>query len=188
MNTYTPAKRRYYQANKEKWRQWTQQSRTNNREHFNANQREYRRRNPAMVKEQRRRYYLKDKANRLANGLDYYKNPEQRERMRKYRLEHREKAKVTIKKWMKENQGRFASYGAARRARKRALTVGELTGIQKIYERAKELRQWFYVVVDHIIPLSKGGTHEVSNLQIIYEFENRRKRSRLDYKPAVVFL
>jgi 5-methylcytosine-specific restriction endonuclease McrA len=75
-----------------------------------------------------------------------------------------------------------------RRAMKRNVTVGDLTAIAKIYERAKEWRQWFDVVVDHIIPLIKGGTHEASNLQIIYGFDNARKHDSLTYKPRVVFL
>jgi 5-methylcytosine-specific restriction endonuclease McrA len=76
---------------------------------------------------------------------------------------------------------------AKRRARTRAATIGDLTDIQKIYDRCNELRQWFKVVVDHIIPLALGGAHEASNLQIIYGFENARKGIRPDYKPKVIF-
>lgn len=56
-----------------------------------------------------------------------------------------------------------------------------------VYARPRELRQWFDVVVDHIIPLAKGGAHAASNLQIIYRKDNGRKGVRLDYIPAVVF-
>lgn len=59
--------------------------------------------------------------------------------------------------------------------------------IQKIYLRAAELRQWFDVVVDHAIPLAKGGLHHPNNLQIIYDHENRKKGCRLDFKPSVIF-
>ena len=74
-----------------------------------------------------------------------------------------------------------------RRAREKAVTVGDLTDIAKVYERSKWWQQWFKVVVDHTIPITKGGTHEASNLQIIYDFENRRKYNRADYKPRVIF-
>jgi len=70
----------------------------------------------------------------------------------------------------------------------RAATIGDLTEIAKVYERAKWWRQWFDVAVDHIIPLSKNGTHEASNLQIIYAFENAIKHTNSEYKPRVVFM
>lgn len=72
---------------------------------------------------------------------------------------------------------------AARRARQRTWD----SRIEAIYIRAKELRQWFDVVVDHIRPLGRGGKHILSNLQIIYRTENLRKGCRLDYTPSVVF-
>lgn len=59
--------------------------------------------------------------------------------------------------------------------------------IAQVYARAKELRQWFDVVVDHRLPLSKGGPHSSDNLQIIYRKENSSKGNRLDYVPSVVF-
>ena len=76
----------------------------------------------------------------------------------------------------------------AREVKKRNVTVGDLTAIAGIYEKAAWWRRWFDVVVDHRIPIAKGGTHEVSNLQIIYRSENAEKLARLDYNPKVVFL
>jgi HNH endonuclease len=89
--------------------------------------------------------------------------------------------------YFKQNRSKFRANTVAYKARKRLATIGDLTDMAKIYERAEELRQWFDVVVDHIIPWAKGGTHEASNLQIIYASENRRKYDKLDYKPRVIF-
>jgi 5-methylcytosine-specific restriction endonuclease McrA len=75
-----------------------------------------------------------------------------------------------------------------REARKRNATIGDLTDIAKVYERARWWKQWFDVAVDHIIPLSRGGTHEAANLQIIYGFENNRKYNKPSYRPKVVFV
>jgi hypothetical protein len=72
-------------------------------------------------------------------------------------------------------------------ALKRKVTVGDLTEIAKVYERRSWWGQWFDVVVDHIVPLFHGGTHEAKNLQIIYRFENSRKGRSLNYKPRVIF-
>jgi 5-methylcytosine-specific restriction endonuclease McrA len=59
--------------------------------------------------------------------------------------------------------------------------------IKAVYARCRELRQWFDVVVDHIVPMGKGGTHTVDNLQIIYRAENDRKAQWLNYNPQIVF-
>ncbi len=73
---------------------------------------------------------------------------------------------------------------ANRRATQRGLTIaGFGKEIDQIYSRSQELRKWFKVCVDHIIPLSKGGMHHPGNLQIIYEKENLRKGPRLNYSP-----
>ncbi len=102
-----------------------------------------------------------------------------------------EQAALAKKKFMRSEKGRiYNSYHCARRwAMTRCRTVPE-TGaeIKKIYARALKLRQWFDVVVDHIIPLSKDGLHCPGNLQIIYRHENDAKHNNENYKPQIVFL
>jgi 5-methylcytosine-specific restriction endonuclease McrA len=65
--------------------------------------------------------------------------------------------------------------------------VGDQSLITQIYRRAQQLRRWFNVVVDHRIPLIRGGLHHAGNLQIIYQRENARKADRLDFVPSVIF-
>lgn len=74
-----------------------------------------------------------------------------------------------------------------RHARMAEVRIGNRAAIKKVYARAQELRQWFDVVVDHKIPLSKGGAHASRNLQIIYRHENQQKGNRLDYTPTIIF-
>lgn len=104
-----------------------------------------------------------------------------------YRNRHPERRKAICAHWFKTNKPKARSYCAARRAR---CKVGKKLrqAIEKIYTRAHELQQWFDVVVDHTIPLAKGGRHHPANLQIIYRIENLQKGARLDYAPSVVFV
>jgi 5-methylcytosine-specific restriction endonuclease McrA len=113
---------------------------------------------------------------------------EKREYSRTYRLSNLEACKKREKRWRKQNPGAVAEWDMTRIARlKYGAIATNRIAIRKIYARAAQLRQWFDVVVDHKIPLSKGGEHEPSNLQIIYAFENLRKHARSDYVPSVSF-
>jgi 5-methylcytosine-specific restriction endonuclease McrA len=136
--------------------------------------REYRRKNRAKIAEQMREW-------RLKNAIKV------KEYNRLKKLKDRGKIAEQFKRWRLNNPAKRNKTEALRRARKRLVTVGDLTDIQKIYDRCNELRQWFKVVVDHIIPLALGGAHEASNLQIIYDFENARKGIKPNYKPQVIF-
>jgi 5-methylcytosine-specific restriction endonuclease McrA len=100
---------------------------------------------------------------------------------------NREKVRRTHRRWEKRNPQKCCAQAAIRRARKRGGGVGNRKDITAVYSRCQELRQWFDVVVDHIVPLAKGGAHSPENLQIIYRSENQLKGARLDYVPVVVF-
>src|SRR6266576_2350829 len=71
--------------------------------------------------------------------------------------------------------------GGFKNIRHGLVSFGDLTAIVRIYQRAKELRKWFNVVVDHIKPLARGGLHCADNLQIIYESDNLRKCARIGF-------
>ena len=54
----------------------------------------------------------------------------------------------------------------------------ELQQIKQFYRNAPNGYQ-----IDHIIPISRGGKHCLSNLQYLTEEENRRKFNRLPDDP-----
>lgn len=105
----------------------------------------------------------------------------------KHRMRNREAILLKKRAAYRANPTRALCYCRKRQVLIAGATCWESTGISVIYERAKELRRWFNVVVDHIIPLAKGGRHEVGNLQIIYRSENARKSSSLSFRPSVIF-
>ena len=110
---------------------------------------------------------------------------------RNWRTNNPEAAYKSWRNWKDNNLDRIREYyrknSARRRAIKQGALISDLDSIRQIYTRCRELRQWFDVVVDHIIPLARGGTHCPCNLQIIYRTENERKHAKLNYKPKIVF-
>jgi hypothetical protein len=91
------------------------------------------------------------------------------------------------KKWRKRFPERAMAGVFKYQARKRAARFGDRSAVKAIYKRAAELRRYFDVVVDHIIPFTKGGLDCAENLQIIYRFDNEKKGTLLDYRPCVIF-
>lgn len=117
------------------------------------------------------------------------KNRELRNQKNKiWRQKNKTRRKQYQARWIKAHSARMCYHAQLRRARKKKAAISDLPQIKKIYARAAELRQWFDVVVDHIIPLAKSGAHSPENLQIIYRKENGEKGIRLDYRPSIVFV
>jgi 5-methylcytosine-specific restriction endonuclease McrA len=149
---------------------------------------------PAIIdREYRRLYYLafpKKKASLVACAALWSKTNRDKKNASKKQWVSRNRKKVATQSrlWAKNNPEKIYARNARQRAVKRKATCGDKNKIAKIYKRALTLRRWFDVVVDHIIPLSKGGPHSPENLQIIYAKENALKGIRLDYKPRVIFI
>lgn len=107
--------------------------------------------------------------------------------MKAWERENRDRKLAQNSRWGRNNPEKRRASNAKRRALQLGSTVGDISSISKIYERAHVLRRWFDVVVDHIIPLCRGGRHSPDNLQIIYRAENGIKGSSLTYKPQIIF-
>ena len=167
------AHRRYYAEHKEQWK-------TRYAEH----RRQYYAEHKEQISERRRTY---DKAYRQA----YYK--EHKEHHKAYMAKYR----ATHKKEIRENQKRHRAEREARDAIRRAqikndlaeLTPEEKEQVKEIYRRAKEDKNVRCYIcgkkipmgerhVDHIIPISKGGTSKPSNLAIACKECNLRKHAK----------
>jgi len=165
--------------------------------------RDYYRLHPEKMREYNREYNKvkkhKDK-NRANHAIGYRKNPNKHKEWSKnfhkrnptysnfYYKKNLNKLRKINRSWKIANPDKVRQSVVKRRALKFGATIGDPQAIAKIYTRARELRQWFNVVVDHIVPLSKGGAHSVENLQIIYATENLQKNARLNYVPKVIFI
>jgi len=156
----------------------------------------WRLRNRERIKQYQREYFPKWYLKNKERKRDYDRSRMNRTDIRKKAYEasqrwgsrNRDRRRSYYRKWSKNNPAITAANNAKRRQRILA-TIDRAAQLQirKVYARAAELRQWFNVVVDHIIPLAAGGQHLPSNLQIIYRTENEKKYAKLAYKPRVIF-
>ena len=150
---------------------------------------EWRRANPDRVK---------------ANWADWYKNNKgyQKRRFAAYRIVHRDYLLKLRRSWYLSNhryvleyrrthRGDERRYTHNRRALKRAnggrFTLQEWQGLCLYYEyqclccgkQEPEIK----LTIDHVIPLSKGGRNDISNLQPLCHSCNSSKKDReIDYR------
>ncbi len=108
--------------------------------------------------------------------------------MKRYRAEHpdeyREYCRMKGAEWVKKNPLAQRQKRWAYKARKRMLDTGNVN-IAKLVELWDGLcgicRQTVddKFEIDHIKPLSKGGLHDQSNLQLTHQFCNRSKGNKI---------
>lgn len=144
----------------------------NNRERLNENQREWRQKNLAKVREQQRKKNHKWYRNNREYFIDYYQDNKDRIRTRN-------------RAWFQNNPQKRSSYEATRRAREQG-ALGEYTNhdIENLMhmqramcaECRKGINTGYHV--DHIMPLSKGGSNYPHNLQLLCPSCNCSKHAK----------
>lgn len=131
----------------------------NNRKYRNEQSREYKRANDEFCKELDRRYYRKHRE-RI------------RERSRRYRLQNVESYRENYRRWREDNPESVRANHQRRRARWSAVPVNDLTSDQwkEKLSGYGGLCHWCGhetgegVHMDHVIPISRGGSHTICNV------------------------
>ena len=145
-----------YDENKEKRSLQRKERRKNNREEYLLVAKAGRERNKEKIKE-----YFRN----------YYKN-------------HKDRVALANKKWREKNWAKMSGLLAKYRTKKVAQTP-DLSSESKMitaifFEQAQRLSKTIGIPfeVDHIIPISLGGFHSPSNLQVIPRSLNRKKHNK----------
>lgn len=136
--------------------------------------------------EQRRAYYIANRE-KAYNWRKSWKeaNPEKvLENQKIYYQKHAEQERMRVSVWKKANPEKVNAYRATRKAIQNKVndiyTSDDKWLLAEFYSLAK-LREevlGFKWHVDHIVPLSKGGRHCLTNLQVVPEHWNLSKGNR----------
>ena len=183
------------------------QWRDSNLEHVKAKKREWREKNPDKVRAMNQKQYYKDPEMMRQRARNYHWENKGKEnsRSRKYYQQNREslnqKAKQwaeknperkreSFKKWCKNNHDKLNANSSRRRTRIAegggSYTDKEWRALVKHYG-GKCLccgRSDVALTVDHIIPVVKGGSSNIDNIQPLCQSCNSSKGTQtIDYRP-----
>lgn len=165
------------QANPERFKLKTQRYYYRNRERILERQREYRGLYPGRIRSSYRKHH------------DAFRN-QINERSRQWYAEHKDIHNQRVRNWARRNPHKRLSYVHTRRARRLE------NGGQYTLEQWEDLkRQYDFkclccgevkpLTVDHIVPISKGGSNDISNIQPLCIQCNKSKATKtIDYRKG----
>lgn len=146
-------------------------------------------------KQQVRENYWRDPGQKLQRERERHEaDPERRRaRDRKRYLSRKEKQAAYLREWKKRNRAKVNAYQSAREARYKGAPETEFIDRKEIWERDSgrchicQRPTWEEdFTLDHLIPLSKGGSHTRTNVAIAHRWCNS---SRADGRiPAQLLL
>lgn len=172
----------------EKAKEW----RKNNKEKTRKQAAKWRAINPDKYKQIKARCYSKHRESHIERTRAWReRNPEKQSLSSKnWRKNNHEKFTSILKEWRKNNPGKQRTYDAIRRAEKKKgrkdLTKNQLAIITCLYDLSNRLGKKLGIKfhVDHVVPLSRGGKHEPTNLQVMPATLNVQKHARVIYRWA----
>lgn len=187
----------YEAKNKEKVKLKQDNYRAKNREKLRMSGREYRQQNIEKVKESNRRYGRDNKEKIKEISRKYYQQEHVKERMRLYKRTHYNKEHCTQKarEWRKRNSDLYLEQARVSKQKRRARlykTGGSFTKQEwrSLCERYNHTClccnvRGIKLTADHIMPVSRGGSSNIDNIQPLCASCNSSKGTKhIDYRQG----
>lgn len=106
---------------------------------------------------------------------------------KEWRLQNPDRVRANIKRWVEENKDRSNLLHRLKKQRRRAagiLTAADWELVLETYGAACLNCGKPEVTIDHVVPVSKGGTNTIGNVQPLCGFCNTSKHTKvIDYRP-----
>lgn len=134
---------------------------------------------PKRDRKQEKKAYYEANKERIKDRQRKYnrKNPEVGKR---YRNKNKDRRREYFRAWCKREADRKRALEAKRRARKKAasgtITAAQLRMLFTMYKACLCCGASTDLTLDHIVPLSKGGSHTLHNSQVLCHSCNSGKR------------
>jgi 5-methylcytosine-specific restriction endonuclease McrA len=201
-------KRQYAETHKDQIRERQKQYREAHKEELDEKQRQYAEANKERIREYKRAHYQKNKSRLLDKDKQYYQLHQERireqqkqysqahkseisQKNRQYFQAHRDLFRAHRNKYYHTDRGRLVSRANLhkRRARKKS-TGGSYTAQQLLDQKKRQRSRCYYCSAklgrvfhaDHIVPLSRGGSSDISNIVITCPTCNMQKGSKLPHE------
>jgi len=171
-------KRNWTSTNPERKIQNDRNWRKQNIEKANASNKKWRQNNPDKCLEQQRDWSKRNPQKRREYSRDWaVRNPEKRSKI--------------LSEWRRNNPQKANSYTANRRALKRFTPImmhrDHIKMMEVFYQQSSRVSSCTGIQhnVDHVIPLTKGGYHIPSNLQVLPKKINQKKYNKLPHELSL---
>lgn len=178
----------YYGEHKEQFKEKGAKYRAENKEAIREKDKKYYEENKEKIAEKAKAYRAENREKIIKGKKDYYqKNRERlREKGRIWRERNRERANEMGKVWKQKNRERVRYHCRLRKARKKGaggkFTLDEWLGLVLetggVCPACKKRVGKTKLIPDHIVPLSKGGTNDISNIQPLCPKCNLKKATK----------
>jgi hypothetical protein len=174
----------YYRENAEKQRENAKDRRSKNNVVIREKARRHYQENREMLKERRKGYYLQNRDAVIEKSKQYY-------------YSHYEQRRATIKvssvRWKRANPDAIRVLDSRRRARKigngGSHTVKQWLALKAQYDHrclcCGKQEPNVVLTEDHVVPIAKGGTDNIDNIQPLCLSCNCSKQAKhTDYRPS----